>query len=406
MARSFSFKITDKGVCVDGFRAGGVREGKHGLALLLSERGCSASLMLTRNRIRAAPLVVSAEHTRGKIRGVIANSGTANAFTGKAGIKDARETCSMGAKKLDLKAEEIIVASTGIIGRRLDMGRMETQIVEAAEQLEESPRGSQRAARAIMTTDTSPKSISVEVKLEDGSLVEIGGIAKGSGMIAPQLSHATMLCFLTTSAHIPPGKIDSILREAVAQSFDMVVVDGDTSTNDMVLLLSSGKAGNEDVDKAFQEGLNFVARELARAIAKDGEGSTKYMEVKVWGAGSSKDAKKAARAVVSSNLVKTAVFGGDPNWGRIVAALGYSGAELEQERLSLYLSDQAKEVCLVREGAAMALDGSSELEEAREILRGRDIYIRAELGLGTGEATAFGCDMGYEYIRINSEYTS
>ncbi len=399
-------KVTEKGVCVKGFSAAGVRYGKYGLAIVLSERRCTTSLMITSNKIKAAPLLVSAEHAEKEVYGVVANSGNANAFTGERGMVDAGVMCSAVASRLNMSSDNFLVASTGVIGRQLDMDVVEGLIERASQRLSSESSASAEAARAIMTTDTFEKVISVETVLNDGTVVEIGGIAKGSGMIAPDLNHATMLCFITTSAYIPEDKIDAILSEAVEDSFNLLVVDGDTSTNDVVVLFANGMAGNRDVDENFTDALNFVAKELAKMIAKDGEGATKYIEATVKNAVSLEDARKAARAIVGSNLVKTAVFGGDPNWGRIVSAVGYSGCNLEQNKISLFVSESGREVCLVRKGKPLALDGTEELEEAEKVFAGSEIYITLDLGLGKAEATAFGCDLTYDYVKINSEYTT
>jgi len=400
-------KVTNRGVCVPGFMAAGVKRGKYGVALIRSEAPAKASVMLTSNKVKAAPLLVSKEHVNNDIFGIIANSGNANAFTGDAGMEDAREMCSLAAKLLGGKAENYLVASTGVIGRRLDLATVERLANEAARSLETSPKASEAAARAIMTTDTFPKICSVEVELSDGSRYEVGGIAKGAGMIAPKLSHATMLCFLTTNARLEKEEMDEALAKAVEQSFNRVVVDGDTSTNDFVVLLANGSAANDSIE-GFQEALNFVTQTLAKSIARDGEGATKYIEVRVLGAVSDSDANLAARAVVGSNLVKSAVFGGDPNWGRIIAALGYSGAEVVPEKITLYVGTKGDErrVCLVEKGKPLALEGTAELKAAEEVLRQKEIYITAELNLGRGRGEAYGCDLTYEYIRINAEYTT
>lgn len=399
-------KLTQHGVCIPGFKAAGVREGKYGLALIKSEAPAKAAVMLTSNKVKAAPLLVSKEHAGNEILGIIANSGNANAFTGEAGMQDARSMCSLAARLLGGKSENYLVASTGVIGRKLDLAKVERLAREAARRLETSPQASEAAARAIMTTDTFPKLCSVEVELEDGRY-HVGGIAKGAGMIAPKLRHATMLCFLTTNARLEREELEEALAKAVEQSFNRVVIDGDTSTNDFVALLANGSAGCESI-AGFQEALNLVTQTLAKSIARDGEGATKYIEVRVLGARSDAEAQLAARAVVGSNLVKSAVFGGDPNWGRIVAALGYSGAEVVPEKLSLYVGTKGDErrVCLVKEGKPLAIEGSAELKAAEEVFSGKEIYVIVELNLGSGKGEAYGCDLTYEYVRINSEYTT
>lgn len=397
-------RVLNKGVCVEGFRAGGIK-GKYGVALIACNTECDSTMMITRNRVKAAPLLVSAQNAEGKVRGIVANSGNANAFTGRQGHEDALEMCRIGARSLGVSPEKMLVASTGVIGRRLDMEEIRRGIEKVRPMLEESPEASRRAGEAILTTDRKVKSVSVEVEVE-GKRVEIGGIAKGAGMIAPQLYHATMLCFLTTNAYIPEEKKDSVLEEAVSQSFNMTIIDGDMSTNDMVALLSSGEAGNSDVDHNFQEGLNYVARELARLIAKDGEGATKYLEVGVTGARSYSDARSAARAVAGSNLVKTALFGEDPNWGRMVSALGYSGAVFDPEDITLILESRAGKVTLVENGKPLAFEGTEELKMARKILKQKEISVYANLKAGKFSSKAFGCDMSLDYVRINAEYTT
>jgi glutamate N-acetyltransferase/amino-acid N-acetyltransferase len=397
---------TNTGVCVPGFKAAGVRKGKYGLAVILSEGEAGCALMVTSNRVRAAPIQVSLNHARkGKAWGIVANSGNANCFTGEEGLEDTLEMCRMASEKFGHSPEDYIVNSTGVIGRRLDMGAIEALLEEMPEPAS-SHDASLAAAEAIMTTDTVPKMYSVRTVLETGEVVHIGGIAKGAGMIAPSLTHATMFAFITTDAYIPENRIKAALQEAVEQSFNMAIVDGDMSTNDMVCLLAGGTAGNQDIDDNFQEGLNLVCRELARMIAKDGEGATKYFEVTVKNATTREDAAAAARAVAGSSLVKSAIFGGDPNWGRIIAALGYSGAEMDPEKVSLYLRGREREVCLVRDGEPLALQGTEELELAEEIMKEKDIRITADLAMGEEEATAFGCDLTYDYVKINAEYTT
>ncbi len=395
-------KETDSGACVQGFSAGGVKDGKNGIAVILSEKDADCALMITANRVKAAPLLVSVEHAAGKVRGIVANSGNANAYTGEDGIRDARQMCELAAGELGLKAQEFIVASTGVIGRRMDTSAVESGIKAAAKNLGNSGEASLKAAEAIMTTDTVPKMVSVTTTLNTGEKVEIGGICKGAGMIAPQLNHATMLCFLTTNAYIPEDKLKPVLKRAVERSFNMTIIDGDTSTNDMVVLMANGLAGNGDIDEHFTNALNHVTRELAKQIARDGEGATKSIEVEVRNAKSEADARRAARAVVGSNLVKTAVFGGDPNWGRIIAALGYSGAEFEPEKVSLFIGS----VCLVKDGKVLAHPDTDDLKVAEKALASKEIKITADLNAGTHTATAYGCDMSPDYVRINAEYST
>jgi glutamate N-acetyltransferase/amino-acid N-acetyltransferase len=395
-------KDTGKGVCVPGFSACGIKEGKNGVAIVLSEKEADCALMITQNRVKGAPLKVSAEHSTGEVRCIVANSGNANAYTGEEGLKDARRMCEITANELGIKSEDVIVASTGVIGRRLDIGLIEEQMKKISKTLTNKATCSQKAAEAIMTTDTKAKMISVSITLNSGEEIEIGGICKGAGMIAPKLGHATMLCFLTTNAHVPEEKIKKVLESAVEESFNMTMIDGDVSTNDMVALLANGMAGNSGIDENFQEALNFVTTELAKKMVRDGEGATKSIEVLVKNAKSEADAKKAAKAVVSSNLVKTAIYGEDPNWGRIIAALGYSGADFEPEKVSLFIED----VCLVKEGKILAFADTEELKRAEKALVAEEIKITADLHTGEHSATAFGCDMSPDYVRINAEYTT
>ncbi len=406
-----TMEITDSGVCLRGFKAYGVREEGYGLAVILSDRSANSSVMVTSNRVMAAPLIVTLEHaSAGVLRGVVANSGCANAYTGDKGIKDARDMCRITAAELKIEPESLAVASTGVIGRPLDMPLIKSLIKKTAASLDDAPEASLAAAKAIMTTDTKPKSVSVKTRLKTGEEVEIGGIAKGAGMIAPKLrlgtAHATMLAFITTDAYIPESRIHSILMEAVEQSFNLTVIDGDTSTNDLVVLLANGAAGNADVDDNFQEALSFVTRELAKMIVKDAEGSTKFLEVRVSGARSREDASLAAKAIAGSSLVKTALFGGDPNWGRIIAAAGYSGADFDPGNLSLSISSRDTEARLIEKGRVLALPWSEELGKAGKVMKAEEVVITLDLGEGSEEATAFGCDLGYGYIEINSEYTS
>jgi glutamate N-acetyltransferase / amino-acid N-acetyltransferase len=402
-------KDTEKGVCCKGFKAAGIKEGRNGLALISSEKEANCAVMITSNRVKAAPLIVSGRHAKkGKIKGIVISSGNANAYTGKQGIKDAEAMCTLASKELGLKKEDLLVASTGVIGRRLDMQVIERQIKEAARGLSSKKEGSRNAANAIMTTDTLPKSVSVKTQLKSGVEIEIGGIAKGAGMVAPDLRHATMLCFLTTDAYVPDDRIKKCLEIAVSTSFNNTIIDGDMSTNDIVVLMANGTAGNRDrdIDSTFQDALNHVTTKLAKMLAKNAEGATKFIEVEVKNAKTDTDAKKAARAVAGSSLVKSAIYGKDPNWGRIVAALGYSGADINPDGMSLFLQNTNDEVCLVEQGKVRAYQDSGELKAAEKILDADEITITIDLHMGTKNAQVFGCDLTPEYVRINSEYST
>ncbi len=389
-----------------GFEASGVHAGikqkRPDLALLYSRAVCSAAAVFTTNRVQAAPVLLTREHlakSGGRARAVVVNSGNANACTGSRGLADAREMASQTAAALGVAPEEVLVASTGVIGVPLPMEVVVPGIRRAAAQL--SREGGAAAARAILTTDTRPKEAALALTLTDGRVVRVGGMAKGSGMIHPNM--ATMLAFITTDAPVAPHDLAGLLRAAVDDSFNMITVDGDTSTNDMALLLANGQAGGPALAPgtrdflALQAGVGAVATYLAREIARDGEGARRLIEVQVQGAQDNAQARQAARAIARSNLVKTAVAGADANWGRIVAAAGYSGACLDPERLSVWLGD----VQVVRDGIAADYDES----DAAGALCEPEVTIRVDLGTGgTGRATAWTCDMTEEYVRINASY--
>lgn len=393
-------KPIDGGICaVKGVKAWGIKPGKMGLGVIVAEG--NAAGVFTRNKVIAAPLVVTKEHLQkhGKLSALIVNSGNANAFTGEQGLEDAREMASMLADALSLDPEQVAVASTGVIGRRLDIKWIASNLLDVIASLKADHEGSRAAARSIMTTDTTMKEIAIE--LDSG--VRIGAIAKGAGMIEPNMG--TMLCFAYTDAKMPSASLQECLTRAVDKSFNMVVVDGDTSTNDMVLLTATGKSGIEPVPAAFQQGLDHVLTELGKMIAADGEGATRLIEAKVTGALSDEDARIAAKAIVRSPLVKSAVFGKDPNWGRVTAAVGYSGAEVDQHKLSLAFSDGKNMIELVSRGKVQGTSESA-LSLLGEIMGGSKVYIIVDLGLGESSATAWGCDLTYDYVRINAEYTT
>lgn len=386
-------KRLEGGICaVPGVSASGARRGKYGLALI-SASGVAVG-MFTTNRVRAAPLEVTAENLmNGRLDGVIANSGCANCYTGAEGTRDARNMARMMANFLKKDPGRIGVASTGVIGRPMDMDTIESLFQEAKVRLRSSPDASQEAARAIMTTDTRVKEMAVENKG-----VHVAGIVKGAGMIEPNM--ATMLCFIYTDADLPRAELTNCLAHAVADSFNMLSIDGDTSTNDTVLLTATG-AQKCDVG-TFGEALDNVCIELARMMARDGEGATKYFETVITGAGSKEDAETAARSVARSSLVKAAVYGSDPNWGRIVAAIGRSGAQLEPERITLSLEGNGRNVTLVEKGRIV----QGVLDQAKEIMKGESIFIYVDLGLGNAAARSFGCDLTHEYVNINANYTT
>jgi len=392
-----------------GFLAGAVRAGirpdvdKLDVGILYSEVQCTAAAVYTSNRVKAAPLVVCQEHLAdGRAQAIIANSGCANAATGEQGLADARAMAERTAAKLGIRPRDVLVASTGVIGTFLPMERVR----DAVSRIELSPAGGPDFARAIMTTDTRPKCNSGRCG-QQGEEYALWAVAKGAGMIHPNM--ATMLCFIATDAPLAQPYLAACLREAVDVSFNMIDVDGDTSTNDTVIVLANGLAGGEPIDErhpaadAFRSALTDCCVRLAKAIVADAEGATRVIECTVEGAASPEDARRAAREVVRSLAVKTAVYGCDPNWGRILAAVGNSGAEMIEEKAALLLSaPENSAVYLYRHGAPVAFDEA----QVRACLAGREVCIRVELGLGEGAATAWGSDITEEYVRLNSAYTT
>jgi glutamate N-acetyltransferase/amino-acid N-acetyltransferase len=389
---------------VRGFLAGAVRAeiredvDKLDLGILYSEQPCSAAGVFTGNRVKAAPILVCQKHLAdGRARAIVANSGCANACTGEEGLREAYEMAELTAVKLGIQPQDVLVASTGVIGNCLPMGRVRSAIGDIVL----SSEGGHDLALAIMTTDTVPKQIAVRFDCQ-GRRYTLAGVAKGAGMIHPHL--ATMLCFLTTDAPARQDFLDAALRRAVDTSFNMITIDGDTSTNDMVVVLANGLAAGEPLEaehpaaEPFCDALTQICTHLAKAICRDGEGATKLIEVRVEGAASEADARRAARGVAGSLLVKTAVYGEDLNWGRILAALGGSGADMAEDKATLYLRD----VCLYSRGRALDLDERA----ARAALAGAEVELRLDLGLGDGAATAWGCDITEEYVRLNSAYTT
>lgn len=385
-----------------GFLAAGVRCGikQQGpdLALIYSERECSAAGVFTTNAFKAASVIRNREKLlAGRGRAVVVNSGNANACTGDRGLTDVDRTCRLASELLGVPSEEVLNASTGIIGVPLPMEKIEQGVRDAVAQL--SRTGGDLAAAAIMTTDTRPKMSAYEMVI-GGKTVRIGGMCKGAGMICPNM--ATMLCFITTDAAIGHGLLQKCLASAVERSFNSLTIDGDMSTNDTVLLLANGAASASEVlagtneQHVFESALSQVCLDLARAIARDGEGATKYVEVRVTGAASYEDAKSAAMTIANSPLVKTAIFGEDPNWGRVLCAAGRSSARIVPEKASLYFGD----VLIVERGEPAGVDAPF----ARKPMLNPELVIRVDLGIGDSEATAFTCDLSYDYVKINAEY--
>jgi glutamate N-acetyltransferase/amino-acid N-acetyltransferase len=392
-------KAVEGGICaVRGVKAYGIKDGKMGLAVMVAKGPAAA--VFTLNKVRAAPILVTQDHLRtngATFNGIIANSGGANAFTREQGVRDAIAMANLLASRLGVDPHTIGVASTGVIGRPLNMAWIRGHFDEVFERLSSSPDGSLTANRAVMTTDLVPKSYAVEI---DGG-VRIGAIAKGSGMIEPNMG--TMLSFVFTDADIPHDRLQKCLAKAVDKSYNMVVVDGDTSTNDIVTLIATGLAGKPDMKK-FQEGLDRVCTEIARQIARDGEGATKLIEVTVDGAKTVKGARKAAKAVVRSPLFKSAVYGTDPNWGRAVCAVGYSSCDVDSAKLTLVFSDGKDSVYLVDRGVPKSDEAT--LAKAKAIMGGDTLYVNVKLGLGKATATAWGCDLTHGYVDINASYTT
>ncbi len=381
-----------KGFVAGAVKAGIKASGRLDLGLLFSPNFCMAAGMFTANRVKAAPVILSQQHiAKGRAQAIVVNAGCANACTGDQGLEDAAEMAQLAANQLGVIRNDMLVASTGVIGERLPMERIREKIGE----IKLSKEGGHDLARAIMTTDTRAKEVAIAT--DDFT---IGGIAKGSGMIHPTLG--TMLAFLTTDAAVGSDFLRDSLREAVDASFNMVTVDGDTSPNDTVLVLANGMAGSvkEGSEQAgiFQQALTVACAVLARCIAADGEGATKLIEVIVEGARTVGDARAAARTIAGSPLVKTAVHGCDPNWGRVIAALGRSGCEMDESRVDLFLSD----VRVFAGGATSPYDEAS----LRAAMGSNEVPIRVRLNLGECSAVAWGCDLSAEYVTINSEYTT
>ncbi len=401
-------KIINGGVCAaSGFKASGVHCGirknktKKDLALIYSENICNAAAVYTTNLVKGAPLTVTKKHiSNGKAQAVICNSGNANTCNAN-GIDIAEQMSTLVANALNCNADDVVVASTGVIGQPLDITPIASGIPVLADTL--SSNGSNDAAEAIMTTDTVDKQIAVEFKIGD-KVCKMGGIAKGSGMIHPNM--ATMLVFITTDVAISPEMLQKALSGDVKNTFNMLSVDGDTSTNDMVTVLANGLAGNreivsngEDFD-IFMKALNTVTVNLCRVIAGDGEGATKLLECKVSGANSVDTAKTVAKSVVCSSLLKAAMFGADANWGRVLCAIGYSGAAVDVTKIDVAFVSPKGKIVVCQKGSGV--DFSE--ESAKEILLEKEIVIDVNLNDGEFNSTAWGCDLTYDYVKINGDY--
>lgn len=401
-------KIIEGGVCAaKGFIAGGIHCGirknrtKRDLSLIVSETRASAAAVYTTNLVKGAPLTVTKRNiSDGYAQAVICNSGNANTCNAD-GEDIANEMCALVGDALSIDAKDVVVASTGVIGQPLDV----TPIAKGLPSLvwSMSAQGNDEAAEGIMTTDTIKKSVAVEFELGN-KVCRIGGIAKGSGMIHPNM--ATMLVFITTDVSISPEMLQKALSSDIADTFNMVSVDGDTSTNDMVVVLANGMAENEmivsdnDDFKTFMKALNTVTVHLCRMIAGDGEGATKLLECSVSGAKDEKTAKTVAKSVICSSLLKAAMFGADANWGRVLCAIGYSGADVDVNKVGVSFKSNKGAIEVCKDGSGVEFSE----EKAKEILLEREIEIVVSLGDGNGSATAWGCDLTYDYVKINGDY--
>ena len=374
--------------------------GRTDLAIVYSKVPAQAAAVYTLNRFKAAPLRVTEENiSNGVAQAIVVNSGIANAGMGAEGMRLAREMSDCAAEALDIAKDDVIVASTGVIGMPLPMDRVKAGVQKAAKAL--YPDGGHDAAKAIMTTDTVCKEMAVQLRI-DGKLVTIGAMAKGSGMIHPNM--ATMLGFITTDVNIDNKALQAAFKANIDDSFNMVSVDGDTSTNDMVAILANGQAGNtllteESPDfPAFKQALREICIEMAQKIAGDGEGATKLVECTVTGAATKEDARLAAKAIIASSLVKTAIYGNDANWGRIACAAGYSGAQFDPDKVNIFIGD----VQVAQNGMGLEFDEA----KATETLKQKKVNILVKFNIGTEEATAWGCDLTYDYVSINADYRS
>jgi len=390
----------------------GLKKRNKDLALVVSEQPCTFAGSFTTNLVKAAPVLWDQALVKNQdtVRAILVNSGNANACTGEQGSKDTKTMAALAAqslteKKLATAANEVLVCSTGVIGVPLPMEIVEKGIALITKGLKAGKEAALEAAQAICTTDTFTKEVAVEVMLGNIA-VRIGGMAKGSGMIHPNM--ATMLSFITTDATVSKKSLQTLLGESVVDSYNMISVDGDTSTNDTVLVLANGMSGSPMIDEAspywdsFKEAFLFVHTALAKAIVRDGEGAGKFIEVTVTGAVDKASAQILARSVVSSNLVKAAFFGSDANWGRILCAMGYSGAGFDPSKVSLLFTSEKGSIDVLAGGQPIAFDE----KKAKSILLEKEVEVHAKVGDGPGFGTAWGCDLSYEYVRINGDYRS
>ena len=404
-----NFKIFDGGITSpEGFKASGLNIGlkknKKDMALIASDVLAKGAGVFTKNKACAAPVLLCKENIIGsKIQAIIINSNNANACTGQEGYEDAVAMAEATAGELNISPKNVLVASTGVIGVPLPMEVILDGIKKAAGNL--SYEGGPAAAEAILTTDTCVKNIGVSVEI-DGKQVTIGGIAKGSGMIEPDM--ATMLAFITTDANIEEGFLQRLLNDTVDKTYNMITVDGDTSTNDMVGVMANGLAKNTVIDEKhpeaekFVEAFYYVNEYLAKLIVRDGEGATKFIEIEVINAGSAVDAKKVIKSILNSNLVKTAFFGEDANWGRIICSIGYSGADFNIDEIEVLLGKEGDMIKIIKGGRGTDFDE----QYIERILKERDLKIIVDLKRGSESAKGWGCDLSYDYVKINVSYRS
>lgn len=395
-----------------GFKAASAMAGikyqdRKDMAMIYSEKPCKAAGTFTTNVVKAAPVKWDRKITEESAyaQAVVINAGIANACTGAEGYGYCEDTAKKAAEVLNIPYESVCVASTGVIGKQLPMDKIKAGVELLAPKLSDTLEAGHEAAEAIMTTDTKPKEVAVTIDI-DGVTVTLGGMCKGSGMIHPNM--CTMLGFVMTDAAISKELLTEALKEDVKDTYNMVSVDGDTSTNDTVLLFANGMAGNQEITKRdenyekFKEALHYINEELAKMIAGDGEGATALFEVKVIGAESKEQAVTLSKSIVTSSLTKAAIYGHDANWGRILCAMGYSGAEFDPEQVDLYFESAAGKIKIIENG--VALDYSE--EEATKILSEEKVTAIADVKLGEASATAWGCDLTYDYVKINADYRS
>jgi glutamate N-acetyltransferase/amino-acid N-acetyltransferase len=406
-------EIIDGGITTpQGFKAAGVHSGVKyrslDLGLLYSEVPATAFKAFTSNKVKAAPVQLMMKQNSPKLSAVVVNSGNANALTGRRGLEDAETMQRAVAAELNIEPTQVGVMSTGLIGRFMDMHKIQYGISKAAKQLDVGREADSLLCEAIMTTDTVKKECSVRVRLGDGTLVYISAVSKGSGMISPHLKvlHGTTLTMITTDAVLTPAFEDTFQR-VLDDSMNMVSVDGDQSTNDTCLMLANGLAGGEaaDNDPAFEDALRMVMTKIARTIAMDGEGASKLVTVEVTGAETDADARKVVKTIINSPLVKAAIFGADPNYGRIMMALGNSGVNFDLDQVHLTIKGGDMEVPILDSGAPVFQEERS-VEVVRMAMDNKEVVFQLDLGVGEGKATGWGCDLTYDYVRINAEYAS